>query len=103
MDYVAKCLSPESFRAAKAMLVSAWLEHAPFAFWLIDAHRPQTLVELGTHYGFSYLCFCQEVLELDLTTRCFAVDTWHGDAHALFYGDEVFSDFQGYHDPRYGK
>lgn len=27
---------------------SAWLEHAPFAAWLIEKLRPKCLVELGT-------------------------------------------------------
>jgi hypothetical protein len=27
---------------------SAWLEHAPFAFWIVDTLGPRSLVELGT-------------------------------------------------------
>lgn len=80
---------------------SAWLEHAPFAFWFAENHRPQYFVELGTHYGFSYFCFCQKIRELGLKTNCFAVDTWEGDEHAGFYGDEVFENLRRYHDPRY--
>jgi len=30
---------------------SAWLEHIPFAFWVVDTLRPRKIVELGTHYG----------------------------------------------------
>ncbi len=55
---------------------SAWLEHIPFAFWLVDTLRPRNIVELGTHYGSSYFSFCQAVSKLDLETCCFAVDTW---------------------------
>ncbi len=39
----------------------AVLEHAPFAFWLVDALRPRTFPELGTPAGFSYLTLCQAV------------------------------------------
>jgi glycosyltransferase involved in cell wall biosynthesis len=79
----------------------AWLAHAPFAFWLIEALRPSTLVELGTHGGFSYFTFCQAVERLQLETRCFAVDTWRGDEHAGFYGEEVYEEVRRYHDSRY--
>ncbi len=69
---------------------TAWLRHGHFASWLVKAMRPSTIVELGSHYGFSYFSFCQAVKENDLQSRCFAVDTWQGDEHAGFYGDEVF-------------
>ncbi|MFC7690678.1 hypothetical protein ACFQY5_14955 [Paeniroseomonas aquatica] len=57
---------------------SAWHEHVPFAFWLIKALRPRSLVELGTHWGVSYAAFCQAVERLGLEARCFAVDSWEG-------------------------
>jgi glycosyltransferase involved in cell wall biosynthesis len=79
----------------------AWLEHAPFAFWLIETLRPRMLVELGTHGGFSYFVFCQAVERLRLETRCYAVDTWRGDDHAGFYGEEVFEEVRRYHERRY--
>jgi glycosyltransferase involved in cell wall biosynthesis len=80
---------------------SAWLEHAPFAFWLVDALRPTTFVELGTHTGFSYLCLCQAVARLEIPSKGFAVDTWEGDEQTGFYGDEVLTELAAYHDSRY--
>jgi Methyltransferase domain len=95
------CLSPTSFWSPDQVLPSAWLEHAPFASWIIGAARPRVLVELGTHNGFSYLAFCQAVQRLQLSTKCYAVDTWKGDDHAGFYGEEVFDRLSELHDRRY--
>lgn len=69
---------------------TAWLRHGPFAMWLIAAARPKRIVELGTHLGFSYFAFCEAVKAAKLDTECFAIDTWKGDEHSGFYGDNVF-------------
>lgn len=83
-------LSPLSFQDPPVITPSGWLEHGPFAAWLIDATRPGLVVELGSHWGYSFFAFCEAVKTLGLTTRCVAVDTWEGDEHAGFYSDEVF-------------
>ncbi len=80
---------------------SAWLEHIPFAFWLIDTLQPRKIVELGTHYGSSYFSFCQAVTKLDLQTQCYAVDTWSGDEHAGQYGEEVYRQVSEYNQQHY--
>jgi hypothetical protein len=101
MSILTTCISPASFWAPRELPSSAWLRHAPFAFWLVDALRPNVLVELGTWRGFSYLVFCQAVSQAGLSTRCHAVDTWRGDEHTGFYGDEVFESVRRLHDRRY--
>jgi hypothetical protein len=80
---------------------SAWTEHVPFAFWLVDVLRPSTIVELGTQNGVSYSAMCQAVKFLGLPTSCFAIDTWQGDEHAGYYPEETYRDFATFHDQHY--
>ena len=75
---------------------SAWTEHAPFAFWLTGALRPRSIVELGTHGGFSFFAFCQAVERRKLETTCVAIDTWEGDPQAGFYGEDVYGTVSTY-------
>ena len=75
----------------------SWLEHIPFAFWIVDVLRPQVIVELGTQSGNSYAAFAQAVQMTNLAARTYAVDTWKGDAHAGFYDEAVFTEFAAYH------
>ena len=81
--------------------VSAWIEHIPFAFALVDILRPATFVELGTHAGDSYLAFSQAVQTLSLATRCTAIDTWEGDTQAGGYSSQILENLRAYHDPLY--
>lgn len=95
MDEPIPCVSPTSFWAPQHIVESAWLEHAPFAFWLMEVVRPAVFVELGTHAGFSFLAFCQAAQRLRLPTACYAIDTWEGDDHAGFYGEQIFAALSG--------
>src|ERR1035437_8604092 len=63
-------ISPASLWLPEYISESGWLEHGPFAFWLIDAVRPRTFVELGTQSGYSFFAFCQAVGALGLGTQC---------------------------------
>ena len=79
----------------------SWLEHIPFAFWIVDVLRPRVFVELGTHSGNSYAAFAQAVQHLGLNSVGYAVDTWKGDDQAGFYDESVFLEWKDYHDRRY--
>lgn len=85
-------ISATSFWQPRWLVDSAWHEHAPFAFWLIDAIRPSSIVELGTHNGFSFFVFCEAIARLHLRATVSAIDTWVGDEHAGFYGEEVYEE-----------
>jgi glycosyltransferase involved in cell wall biosynthesis len=97
MDFPFYCSTP-----GRLTTTSAWHQHIPFAMYLIQALRPGTIVELGTHKGDSYCSFCQAVKELKLNARCFAVDTWKGDEQAGYFGSEVIEELRAHHDPLYG-
>lgn len=83
-------ISDQAYWMPRHVVESAWLEHAPFAFWLVSAVRPDSIVELGTHNGFSYFAFSEAVVRLGLPTRTYALDSWQGDDQAGFYGDDVY-------------
>jgi len=81
---------------------TAWAGHIPFAMFITSAFRPRIFVELGTFRGASYCAFCQAVKSVKTETKCFAVDTWQGDAHAGQIEREVLVKLKDYHDPLYG-
>jgi GT2 family glycosyltransferase len=89
-DRLRALLTPSSFWSPLYLEESAWLDHGAFAFWLIEATRPRSFVELGTHGGYSYFTVCQTVKALGLPTKCYAVDTWQGDEHAGFYDESIY-------------
>jgi hypothetical protein len=98
---VADFIVPSTFWFPDYLCQTAWIEHAPFAFWLVEAHRPSMLVELGTHWGFSFFAFCQAVQRVGCETSCFAVDSWKGDEHAGFYDESVFESVRDHLEDRY--
>ena len=70
--------------------------HIPFAFWVIDAVSPRTVVELGASKGDFIAALCQRVQEIGLDAACYAVDTWAGDEHSGLLGEEVFNEVSDY-------
>ncbi len=90
-----------SFQPDRLKYPDAWIGHIPFAAWIIRTIKPSIFVELGTHSGNSYFSFCQSVNQNRLETRCFAVDTWKGDEHSGFYGEEIYEDVRFYNDKNY--
>ena len=96
-----KHLSPASFWVPQFLESTAWADHAPFAFWLIEKLKPRTFAELGTHGGYSYFAFCQAVKAFELPTQCYAVDTWQGDEHTGFYGEAFFQSVLDYNEKNY--
>jgi len=101
-DRFAGFLSPSSFWVPQWIPeLSAWHEHGPFAFWITGIHHPGHLVELGTHWGFSYMAFCQSVRRNKLDTKCYAIDTWKGDEQTSFYGEEVLTALNAYNQNHY--
>jgi GT2 family glycosyltransferase/spore maturation protein CgeB len=69
---------------------SEWLEHGPFALWLIEAIKPRLLVELDPQDGFSYLTFCQAVRDFGYVATCYAIRISQSDEGPSL-ADEVFS------------
>ncbi|MCF8043881.1 MAG: class I SAM-dependent methyltransferase, partial [Desulfarculaceae bacterium] len=94
-------LSAASFWRPEYFKPSAWIEHAPLAFWLMEAARPRVLVELGTAWGYSFFAFCQAVRTLGLSTQCHAVDIWKGHPQGGIHGEESFLAASQHHREHY--
>ncbi len=69
---------------------SSWWEHVPIAHWIVEKLKPDTIVELGTHYGVSFFSFCEAAEKYSPNTYVYAVDTWEGDVQAGYYENDVY-------------
>jgi hypothetical protein len=69
--------------------------------WFISKLKPKIFVELGTHNGYSYFAFAQSASINNINVKMYAIDTWQGDEHAGFYGDEVFRSVDEINKTRY--
>jgi Methyltransferase domain len=85
------------FSTPASLFLTAWTGHVPFLFALIKLVRPKNYVELGVHYGGSFVCACSAAKRYSTETMCFGVDSWQGDLHAGVYeGDRIFRDLSSY-------
>jgi Methyltransferase domain len=78
----------------RRMVFSTWVDHLPFAYDLVEAIRPKTVVELGVYNGLSFFTFCQAMVENDIDGVAYAVDCWEGDEHTDAYDDSIYQDVQ---------
>ncbi|MFT9014758.1 MAG: glycosyltransferase [Acetobacter sp.] len=103
-DDVARLLCSKVILAEPQFLAwpPPWVGHIPFAFWVMENARPACMVELGTHTGNSYCAFLQAAIACNVPVKAYAVDTWEGDSHAGYYGNEVYDELSAYHNPLYG-
>lgn len=69
-----------------------WSGHKFFAYDFVRNFKPKTIVELGTHKGTSLWSFAQATKDGELDIEISAVDTWQGEEHAGFYGEEIFDE-----------
>jgi O-antigen biosynthesis protein len=96
------CVSPASFwKPDRIVEPHSWIEHIPFAFWVVGSLQPSAVVELGSLSGNSFFAFCQAAMRHHTKTRLTAIDTWQGDEHAGSYGEEIFIDFRRYRDAHF--
>jgi hypothetical protein len=72
---------------------SAWYQHVPFLFWLIENMSPKSFLEMGVHNGVSYFTACEAVKQLQINTKCYALDHWHGDNQAGIFNNSIFDKF----------
>jgi hypothetical protein len=75
--------------------------HLPFEYDLVAALKPGLIVELGVYFGDTYFGLCQAVAENNISSSCYAVDTWLGDAETGLYDKTVYSAVEKYNDKRY--
>lgn len=94
-------LSQASFWLPDRLVELAWLEHAPFAFWLMEALKPKIFVETGTSNDFSYLALCQSVRRLGFASKGYAIG-WQGDEHGI-HQDKDYERLRADHDPLFGE
>jgi len=78
-----------------------WVEHIPFAFYIVSKLKPGIIVELGTHTGNSFFAFCQAVAENKLATECYAIDTWKGDKYTGPFAEEIYENVLEYQQKNY--
>lgn len=87
----------------EVLVPSAWSNHIPFLYTLMEMQRPQRYVELGTHMGASFFAACQHIRSNGNYGEAVAIDIWAGDHQAGFYSNQVFIDFERQLNSRFPK
>ncbi|NMB81987.1 MAG: hypothetical protein GYA14_09230, partial [Ignavibacteria bacterium] len=80
-----------------------WSGHKYFIYDLIRNTKPETIVELGTERGVSFFSMCKAVKDGDLNKKLYAIDTWVGDKHSGFYGENIYKNFLKYKNQYFSK
>ena len=80
---------------------NTWVQHIPFAFFLVSLLKPKRIVELGVHTGESFFAFCQAVKLLGLNSKCYGIDSWEGDPHTGTGGDSIYKSLLLYETENY--
>lgn len=50
-----------------------WVEHIPFAMYLVDIVQPDVFVQLGIGQGNDYAAFCQAIHTLEIDARAYGI------------------------------
>lgn len=72
---------------------SAWRGLGSIAYEIVKSFRPKVVCELGSFSGFSTFAMGLALRDLAERGQLYAVDTWQGDPHAGFYGEELYENF----------
>lgn len=76
---------------------SAWLEHLPALFWLVEAVKPSQCLTLGVHQGAAHFAVCQAVSRLRLDARCYGVQPREGLEEAAAADFQAVRDYHARH------
>jgi predicted O-methyltransferase YrrM len=72
---------------------SSWSGLGTIAYELVKHFKPQKIVELGSHKGFSTFAMGLALRDLARGGQIYAVDTWKGDLHTGAYAEDVYQRF----------
>lgn len=71
----------------------SWHSHLYFAFFITRVLKPKRFVELGSFRGTSFRGFLEASKQIQWNLDAHAIDSWEGDEHAGFYGEDVYRNF----------
>jgi hypothetical protein len=67
---------------------SAWIGLGTIGYEIVSHFKPNKIVELGSHAGFSTFAMGLALRDMKTAGKIYAVDTWEVDEHSGFYADE---------------